>query len=210
MVSDNIAADAEPIEIELKDPSLAALLAWLWPGAGHIYQGRHGKAILFMVCILGTFFFGLTIGGGRVVYASFKKEDRRLPYLCQVGVGLPALPALVQTIRMHVLEKEAALFNGFMAPPQDFRPNERDELASWHAQYNFKFELGTLFTMVAGLLNVLAIYDAGCGPVIVVPGRETDKPPPDKMRQKKDRMRKGRKDEERRPKTEDRRLKIDD
>ena len=38
MVSDNIAADAEPIEIELKDPSLAALLAWLWPGAGHIYH----------------------------------------------------------------------------------------------------------------------------------------------------------------------------
>ena len=102
MVSDKVTAESQPIEIELKDPSVAALLAWLWPGAGHVYQGRHGKAILFMACILGTYFFGLTLGGGRVVYASFKKEDRRLPYLCQVGVGLPALPALVQTIRMHI------------------------------------------------------------------------------------------------------------
>jgi hypothetical protein len=27
------------------------------------------------------------------------------------------------------------------------------------------FEMGTVYTMIAGLLNVLAIYDACCGPV---------------------------------------------
>ena len=178
MAPEKIASDTQPMTIELKDPAIAAVLDWLWPGAGHIYQGRNGKAVLYMVCILGTFFFGFTIGGGRVVYASFIKEDRRLPYLCQIGVGIPALPALVQTIRMHVLGKQQPLFKGFMAPPRRFRPDKKDELAEWHAEYNFKFELGTLFTMVAGLLNILAIYDAGCGPVMVVPGRETDKPPP--------------------------------
>ena len=184
MALEKIESDAQALKIDLKDPAIAALLAWLWPGAGHVYQGRNGKAILFMVCILGTFFFGFTIGGGRVVYASFIKEDRRLPYLCQIGVGLPALPALVQTIRLHVLEKQRPLFRGFMAPPRAFHPNEKDELAEWHAHYNYKFELGTLFTMVAGLLNILAIYDAGCGPVMVVPGREIDKPPPEKGRRR--------------------------
>ena len=27
------------------------------------------------------------------------------------------------------------------------------------------FELGTVYTMIAGLLNILAVYDACCGPV---------------------------------------------
>ena len=168
-----------PIEVDLKDPVVGAVLAWLWPGSGHAYQGRYGKAILYMVCILGTYFFGLTLGGGRVVYASFVKDDWRLPYICQFGVGLPALPALVQTVRMQVLKKNEPLFNGFMAPPENVQTGLKDELASWHEEHNFKFELGTLFTMVAGLLNVLAIYDAGCGPVFVVGHNESDKLPPE-------------------------------
>ena len=54
-----------PLEIDLHDPSLAAFLAWLWPGAGHLYQRRHGKGLLFMVCILGTYFFGSGAGRGQ-------------------------------------------------------------------------------------------------------------------------------------------------
>ena len=55
--------------------------------------------------------------------------------------------------------------------------NEPDELAKWHAEAGVFFELGTLFTMVAGLLNVLAIYDAFAGPVF--PKDEKDRGPPD-------------------------------
>ncbi len=161
-------------EINLKNPSLAVLLAWLWPGAGHIYQERFGKAVLYMVCILSIYFFGFAVGGGHVVYASFKKTDRRLPYVCQVGVGIPALPALVQAMRVHLLKREPWM-QGFMAPPQNFRANAQDELANWHREYKFKFELGTLFTMVAGLLNILAIYDAGCGPVFMLPDQNQNK-----------------------------------
>jgi hypothetical protein len=51
------ASNAEEIlEIDLKNPGWAALLAWLWPGAGHLYQGRTAKGLLFMICILSTFF----------------------------------------------------------------------------------------------------------------------------------------------------------
>ena len=92
----------DQIEIDLKDPFLAAFLAWLIPGAGHWYQGRRHKAILFFVWILGTFVFGLYLGEGRVVYASWRDGDRRLPYLCQVGVGLPAMPALIQAAQNSV------------------------------------------------------------------------------------------------------------
>jgi len=85
-----------PVDVRLRNPTVAALLAWLWPGAGHIYQGRYGKGVLFMVCILAIYFFGLAVGGGHVVYASFRKPDVRYPYLAQVCVGLPALPAIPQ------------------------------------------------------------------------------------------------------------------
>ncbi|HEV3023485.1 MAG TPA: DUF6677 family protein, partial [Pirellulales bacterium] len=57
--------------VDLKDPIVAAVLAWLVPGLGHLYQGRMFKGVLFMVCLLGTFFFGLYLSNGRAVYASW-------------------------------------------------------------------------------------------------------------------------------------------
>ncbi|HEY1599959.1 MAG TPA: DUF6677 family protein [Pirellulales bacterium] len=157
-----------PEGIPLRDPLLAAVLAWLIPGAGHWYQGRRSKAVLFFVCILGTFFYGLYLGEGRVVYASMRPEDRRFPYFCQVAVGIPALPALVQAYRVNH-GKEPINFgfgDKFMVPPGITKrgldgPNELDDLQK---RLNRYFELGTVYTMVAGLLNVLAIYDAWGGP----------------------------------------------
>ena len=167
----------DTIEVDLRQPGVAAVYAWLWPGAGHLYQKRYGKGALFMICILSTYFFGLALGGGKVVYASWTKEDRRWHYICQVGVGIPALPALVQSAR--VMKGKQPLFGDFMAPPsQPVRPTEKDQLAEWHEKLNVRFELGVLYTMIAGLLNVLAIYDAYAGPFVPLPDEEDDKPPP--------------------------------
>ncbi len=55
-----------------------------------------------------------------------------------------------------------------MAAPQGpILQNERDVLGMWHFDYKHNFDLGTLFTIVAGLLNLLAVYDAYVGPAIV-------------------------------------------
>jgi hypothetical protein len=132
--------------------------------------------LLFMVCILVTYFWGLAMGGGHVVYASFKKADMRYPYLCQVAVGLPALPALVQHYRV-MNAKEPLLGIDLMAPPrQPVLEQEYDQLAQWHADTGFYFELGTLYTMVAGLLNLLAIYDAHSGPAFPAPEKKGESP----------------------------------
>jgi uncharacterized protein DUF6677 len=165
--------EADDVKVDLKDPVVAAFLAWLIPGAGHLYQGRVGKGLLFMTCILGTFFYGLFLGDGRVVYASWRPMDKRFPYFCQVGAGLPALPAVVQAYRTS--RQQQPLFGGFMAPPalpdEFWRSEDRlaqnppDELAALHYRLNRYFDLGTLYTMVAGLLNVLVIYDAWGGPM---------------------------------------------
>lgn len=151
--------------VNLRSPGVAAFLAWLIPGAGHFYQRRFGKGFLFMVCILGTYFFGLTLGDGRVVYASFRKNDIRWQYVCQFGVGLPALPALVQSEKLSQ-GRPNSTSGRWMAPPTNVDPNRADTLSDWHLKLKWRFELATLYTMVAGLLNVLAIYDAYAGPML--------------------------------------------
>ena len=162
--------------IPLKDPAVAGILAWLFPGAGHFYQGRWAKGVLFLVCILGLFLWGLRLssspltGPGRAVYFSFRTGDWRLYYVGQVGIGLPALPALLQAVL--VAHKVEPLWDGFMAPPPlEVRPASapgphspvRATLAD--LSLNRYFELASVYTLIAGLLNILAVYDACCGPV---------------------------------------------
>jgi TM2 domain-containing membrane protein YozV len=186
-VSDGTAAQQQPPPINLKDPVMAAFLAWLIPGLGHLYQGRIAKAILFFVCIMGIYVYGIYLGGnselgyGRAVYFAFRDDDWRLNYICQIGVGLPSLPALVQAMRMS--NGKEVFFNGFMAPPRQLNmldennPNiHQPTLDKILRDLNLYFELGTFFTMVAGLLNVLAIYDAGCGPVVSIPAKKEERP----------------------------------
>lgn len=169
-----------PVPVKLRNPWLAAFYAWLWPGAGHLYQGRRAKGILFMVCVLSTYFFGFTLGKGHVVYASFRKPDFRYAYLCQVGVGVPALPALIQTNRFN--NGRPPLFGiAMMMPPRPVDPNTgSDQLADWHDDLKGLFEVATLYTMIAGLLNMLAIYDAFAGPVFPQPDEKQQRGPPAK------------------------------
>ena len=191
--------------IELKDPALAALLAWLMPGWGHWYQGRRAKAALYFLSIMGLFCYGVylsssnqpcraggnKIGYGRAVYFAW---HHHLAYLGQIGVGLPALPAILQAYRMGNQQK--VWWGGFMAPPwpsdqaraaavdavqeiarRDGR-NDGDDprfnldqptLDELNRRLPHDFDIAGFFTVVAGLLNVLAIYDAWAGPVVLQP-----------------------------------------
>jgi hypothetical protein len=167
--------------IDLKSRPLAAFLAWLVPGLGHFYQGRHTKGGLYLVCILTTWILGFALGGGHVVYASWQPGDKRWHYFLQAGVGSAALPALVQGNRMRTMTKGGVtspayepLWGGFMAPPH--RPvveDRTDEVSAWYATYGAGYEMGTWYTMIAGLLNLLVIYDAYAGPLAVpISGRK--------------------------------------
>lgn len=182
--------------VPLKDPVLAAFLAWLLPGLGHLYQGRPGKAILFFVCLMGTFVYGCYLGGradlgwARVVYMAWREDETRLSYLCQVAIGLPALPALIEANRAR--HGRPPLFGGMMYPPEPPKqireaPAERaarlrarrftlHELSLELGRY---FELGTVYTTVAGLLNILAIYDAWGGPVMPETAKKEDEDQPE-------------------------------
>lgn len=176
------------VEIDLKDPRLAAFLAWLVPGLGHFYQGRTAKGALFLVCILGTFVYGLYIGDGRVVYASTPSILTRWQYLFQLGVGLPATPALVQRARMEDGKGPLPLLGDLMRPPRmkdNFESTDQsnhqvrhpDEVAKWNHDSADMFEMGTVYTIVAGLLNLLVICDAYGGPLVIPPPEDKKKKP---------------------------------
>jgi len=167
--------------VALKDPWTAAFLAWLIPGLGHWYQGRRAKAILFFVCIMGLFVYGCYLGSrrdlgyARVVYVSFRQGDMRLYYLCQLGVGIPAMPALVQSARMR--QGKSPLWNHFMAPPRlGTDDGEPPTLSRLCYEFHSYFDLGSLYTAIAGLLNLLVVFDAFSGPIFPEsPGHKKEK-----------------------------------
>ena len=148
-------------QVELRSPYRAAFLAWLVPGLGHFYQGRTGKGWLYAICILGLYFLGFAMGEGKIVYWRWvsplgNPEKFCLYYLGQFWVGLAALPALIQGTLRHF--DMGPILWGFMAePPQNV-------INSLQPRLGKLVEIGTIYTTVAGLLNVLAIYDALEGP----------------------------------------------
>lgn len=94
--------------IPLKQPILAGLLAFLVPGAGHLYQGRYFKAAIYFVCITGLFLAGMRMSDGKAMYLNRSSSDREtsgrhtvLRFAAQFGVGAPALWALVQRERFY-------------------------------------------------------------------------------------------------------------
>ncbi|MEM9353435.1 MAG: DUF6677 family protein [Planctomycetota bacterium] len=179
----------EVIEIDLKNRWLAGALSLVVPGLGHLYQGRTGKGVLFMACVLGTFLYGLYIGGGKVVYASVPgQKPYRWQYLCQAPIGLAAAPAyLKRNEAIDVMRqrqsgrRDVPWVEGFMAPPSPDLSQVKDrtgnttvqpnELAKWNIEYHPFYEVGSVYTMIAGLLNLLVICDAMGGP-LVIPAKE--------------------------------------
>lgn len=149
--------------VPLKNPAKAALLAWLVPGLGHFYQGRTGKGILYAVCIIGLYTLGLVLGEGKVVYWTWtnplaNSEKFRISFLFQAPFGLPAILALVQSVLKWYGEQP--ILWGFLAEPTQNAINGLQ-------RFGKVVEIAWVYTTVAGLLNVLAIYDAYDGPAHV-------------------------------------------
>ena len=151
-----VIADGEPLD--LRNRELAAVLAWLLPGAGHFYQRRYLKSAIFFIAIMSTFGLGMLVGGGRCVYASWNHVEKRWQYALQAGIGLPVMPAAYQAYRLS--KRQLPGLNGFMAPPASL-----GVLSDWNAETSSGFDMGTLYTMIAGLLNILVIFDAWGGPL---------------------------------------------
>ncbi len=170
--------------IDLRNPAIAAVLAWLLPGAGHFYQRRYFKAAVFGLSVWTLLVVGLAMGSyrapspvgdgseslffARSVYCSWRPGDRRLAFIPQSFVGVMAIPSLMQAQKPR--DADGSFWSAAFAPPRvpsesSTRPNQptsNDVAANLHSW----LDLSVLYTITAGLLNLLAIFDAIAGPTI--------------------------------------------
>lgn len=124
---------------------VAALLAWLWPGLGHMYRGERKRGGLIMAGVLFLFLSGLIVGGLNCV------EMRK-----------PVNPAGQRPLNWWFT---AQFFNGPIALGANFA-NERlvknapPEQRMQRMSIGQVREIGTLFIALAGLMNLVCILDA--------------------------------------------------
>ena len=152
---------------------MAGFLAWLVPGLGHYYQRRYHKALIFFLCITPTFLVGCALGSSsevgiaRNVYWSlrWKAGDTRFWWLAQAPLGMgTVIPSWIQAWQIN--SGRAPVFGSFMAPPQ-LHPQDRSGVAPVLDEIRRKlphYELGTYLVVIAGLMNLLVIFDAVDGP----------------------------------------------
>ncbi|MBN1764605.1 MAG: hypothetical protein JW860_05055 [Sedimentisphaerales bacterium] len=116
---------------QMRSPYLAAILAWVIPGAGHLYQGRRQRGMIIFVSILILFLLGVLLGGIEIVDLKNVKAGAGEVILifAQIFCGLPTLIGfLIQNPNVSMGVGRGA-------------------------------DLGLVYAGVAGLLNLMCIID---------------------------------------------------
>lgn len=69
--------------------ALSMFLAWAVPGAGHLFLGRRGRALVFFAVVVLLFVIGVSIDGGLYTFASSRGSWlKMLASLGSMGSGL--------------------------------------------------------------------------------------------------------------------------
>ncbi len=117
----------------MDNPIVIGILSWIFPGAGHLVQGKIVRGAIISAVIWTMFVIAIVSGGAH--YPGFEFKDGQLLYLLNIfakfGNGLGAIVSMIMA--------------GTPSP-------QVAALAT--------FEYGGRFLEVAGLLNYLAIMDA--------------------------------------------------
>jgi len=181
--------EAQPAELDF----VAGFLSYLIPGLGQIKRGKIGKGILFCVCVHALFFWGMALGQWKNVYlpraddmGRYRKNELglgisiprpiwyRIPFVGQFCVGVAAWPALIQWYAYA--DETSADFkpeeagNGLPVLGTFMRTPTEAELNQLQTEGDKTWELGWIFTVIAGALNLLVIFDAFAGPTFPTPG----------------------------------------
>jgi hypothetical protein len=167
----------------------AAFLSYLLPGLGQVLQGRIGKGLLFFVSLYSLFFYGMAMGAMKNVWLPsptalktpngqdlpaielglgvklpgvFKSLGYRPQFAGQFWIGMAAWPAVGHYLAdtNPNAPQGLPLVGRYMATPPE------DELQKLQRDGNKRWDLGWVYTLIAGVLNLLVIYDAFAGPAI--------------------------------------------
>ena len=129
--------------------SIACLLAWAIPGAGHLYLGRRVKGLVFLAIVLITFMTGLAFQG-RVYLANPEQPLSYLATFANLALGP------IDVIARQVSYDEII----YVFPKETDRDRYQEILDKQRARIlAVTHEYGTTFLLTAGLMNILLILD---------------------------------------------------
>lgn len=173
------------IRLDRHYPSpLGGFLSYLIPGLGQVYQGRIAKGIMFFLCLYALFFYGMYLGQWQnvYIYAPSRQERQqrgggrewpitmladRARFIAQAWIGIAAWPAVWQHWTYDPNVDKHPLLGKFERRPSEFEMNEMLRNSDKSP------DLGWVYTVIAGVLNILVIYDAYAGPVFFPRPRTT-------------------------------------
>jgi len=174
------------------DP-IAGVLSYLIPGLGQISQGRFAKGFLFLFSLHALFFYGMWLGSWQNVHLRPVGGNRDEPmrqllsdlyarphFLGQFWIGMAAWPAIYQYYHYDPRSDPppdgspppvAPPLWGFQRAPSDKQRNDLERESPRGI-----WDLAWVYTVIAGVLNLLVIYDAIAGPAFRdVPEEDDDK-----------------------------------
>jgi hypothetical protein len=189
------ASTAEPPLVRKLDLQ-AAILSYLIPGLGQVIQGRIGKGLVFFFGLYSLFFYGMAMGQMKNVWLP---DARKLPdaplfgmnlggvpkavyyrpqFLGQAWIGVAAWPALAHYFAGEPLPADGQedtrtglpVIGKYMMTPTEA------ELNTLQRDGNKRWDLGWVYTLIAGVLNLLVIYDAFAGPAMLEDFKDEPKP----------------------------------
>lgn len=142
---------------------LVALSGWLLPGAGYFLIGEKARAVIAGTTIILTFVLGLLIGGVRVVdVPGYDANGLRKPSRGQGGLTVATTWALRTNPFDEILNKPWYIAQTLVGPVNGVATwGSLSAAANGHHMSTARlFDIGTLYTAVAGMLNLLVILDA--------------------------------------------------
>src|SRR5581483_10406365 len=170
---------------------VAGFLSYVVPGLGQIVLGafekngnRIAKGVMFMVILLGMFHLGEAMGSWKNVYLpTLAKDGNNVPpwdnnpwhlpkpflpianvyhrwhFAGQFWVGAAAWPALWQYYGKPMPSKDDYPFwHNYQKEPSEW------EINAYLTNQDKTPDLAWVYTVIAGILNILVIYDAFAGP----------------------------------------------
>jgi hypothetical protein len=147
---------------------VVAIAGWAIPGLGHILLGERIRGVLIGLTVLAMFLGGVLLGGVRII--EFPDNGSSLP------IGAPKPNLVAQLLSQPVFIAQActgpiALAAGSVSWKLAHDPNTARLIS--HSRI---YDLGMLYTAIAGALNLLALVDAAARSGTKAVLRDRDEP----------------------------------
>lgn len=143
--------------------AVAAVLAYAFPGLGHVYLGQIRRGLYIAAGMLGLILGGLLVGG----IDSVDSREDRVWYIGQVLAGpvVMGLDALHHSMDVDDQGRFRSAYPGEVRTPDGYpapAPAGTDPLESppYVKSLGKANEFGTLLITLAGMLNIIVVLDA--------------------------------------------------